>query len=103
MRRVFNSRDVILPALDMLLSKGVVKCDFSNRSVRFSATELGTALYKQIEGDYKHKLVESIMKAHELMGRKSDSSLNTLVYGKMAEWGSEFSYESVFNEIAYEE
>ena len=43
------------------------------------------------------------MKAHELMRRKSDSSLNSLVYAKMAEWGSEFSYESVFNEIAYEE
>lgn len=98
-----NSRDVILPALDLLLSKGVVKCDFSNRAIRFSATELGTALYEQIECDYKHKLVESIIKAHELMGRKSDSSLNSLVYGKMAEWGSEFSYESVLNEIAYEE
>lgn len=98
-----NSRDVILSALDILLSKGVVTCDFSNRTMRFSATELGNALYAQIDGDYKHKLVESIQKAHEMMKGKSDSTLNNLVYGKMAEWGSEFSYESVFNEIAYEE
>lgn len=98
-----NSRDVILPALDMLLSKGVVTCDFSNRSVRFSATELGNALYGQIDSEYKQRLVDNIMKAHHLMGNKSDSTLNSLVYGKMAEWGSEFIYESIFNEIAYEE
>lgn len=97
-----NSRDVILPALDLLLSKGVIKCDFSNHATRFSATELGTALYEQIKGGYKHKLVGNIMKAHKLMRRKSDKSLNSLVYGKMAEWGSEFSYESIFTEI-YEE
>ena len=98
-----NSRDVILPALDMLLSKGVVTCDFSNRSVRFSATELGNALYEQIDSEYKQRLVDNILKAHHLIGSKSDNTLNSLVYGKMAEWGSEFSYESIFNEIAYEE
>lgn len=98
-----NSRDVILPALDMLLSKGVVTCDFSSRSVRFSATELGNVLYEQIDSEYKQRLVDSILKAHHLIGSKTDSALNRLVYSKMAEWGSEFGYESIFNEIVYEE
>lgn len=98
-----NSRDVILSALYMLLSKGVVTCDFSNRSVKFSATELGSLLFEQIDSEYKQKLVDSILKAHHLLGSKSDSALNRLVYDKMAEWGSEFTYESIFSEITYEE
>lgn len=98
-----NSREVILPALDLLLSKGLATCDYSNRLVKFNATELGSSLYDHIEGEYKKKLIDNILKAHKLMGCKSDNSLNNLVYGKMAEWGSEFCYESIFKEIEYEE
>ncbi len=97
-----NSREVVLSAMEMLLSKGLATCDYSNSSMKFSATELGQALYDQIGGEYKEKLVANILKAHELMKRKSDRALNDLVYGKMAEWGSEFSYESVFKEMEYE-
>lgn len=98
-----NSKEVILPAIDLLMSKGLVACDYSSHSIRFSASDLGVALYSQIQGTYKTSLEASIQKAHELMKRKSDSSLNALIYGRMADWGSEFSYESVFKEIEYEE
>lgn len=98
-----NSREVILPAIDMLLSKGVVSCDYSSHSVRFVATELGIALYGQIQGTYKADLDGSIRKTHELMNRKSDKNLNELIYGRLAEWGSEFGYESVLKEIEYDE
>ena len=97
-----NSRDVILPAIDMLMSKGVVVSDFSDTAVKFSATELGIALYDQISGAYKNGLKENIRKAHEQMKQKSDESLNSLIYGKLADWGSEFSYESIFKEMDYE-
>lgn len=98
-----NSREVILPAIDMLLSKGVASCDYSSHSVTFAATELGIALYRQIQGTYKAKLEESIRKAHELMKRKSDKNLNDFIYGRLAEWGSEFGYESVLKELEYDE
>ena len=55
-----NSRDVILPAVDMLMSKGVVVSDFSDTAVKFSATELGIALYDQISGAYKNGLKENL-------------------------------------------
>ena len=98
-----NSRDVVLQALEMLLSKGVAVCDFSRHSVKFSVTELGVVLYAQIGGEYKEMLVNNIQKADELIGLKSDKYLNDLVYGNMAEWGSEFSYESLFKGMEYEE
>ncbi len=98
-----NSRDAIMEAIDMLLSKGLTECDFSNRSVKFSVTELGAALYAQIGGTYKEQLVECIKRAHKQLGRKSDTALNSLIYGNMADWGSEFTYESVLNGIGYEE
>lgn len=98
-----NSRDVILQALEMLLSKGVADCVFSSHSIKFSATELGSVVYAQIGGKYKEMLVNNIQKADELIGRKNDKYLNDLVYGNMAEWGSEFSYESLFKGMEYEE
>lgn len=98
-----NSEGVILSALDWMLSKGVISCDFSNRSIKYSATELGIVLYEQIHGRYKAYLEKNILKAHELMKGRSDNALNNLIYGKMAEWGSEFNYESVFRGFEYEE
>ena len=100
---LINSKDVILPALDLLLSKGVVSCEFSRQSVKFATTELGDLFYRQLDGEYKEQLESCIIKAHNLMKTKSDKTLNHLVYGKMASWGSEFSYESVFKAIEYDE
>ena len=57
----------------------------------------------RIVREYKERLVTCIMRAHKLMEKKSDKKLNSLVYDKMAEWGSEFSYESVLKEFEYEE
>ena len=98
-----NSNDVILQALDTLLTKGLAACDVNSSSLKFKATELGSALYSQIEGPYKDKLVESINKAQKMMKRKSDTFLNVYIYSNMAQWGSEFEYESVLREISYEE
>ena len=97
-----NSRDAILPAIDMLMSKGVVVSTFSDAAVKFYATELGFALYNQIIVAYKSGLNENILKAHEQIKHKTDESLNNLIYGQMADWGSEFSYESIFKGIEYE-
>jgi hypothetical protein len=64
---------------------------------------MGSALYEQIDGAYKEKLVESIKKAHKMMKGKSDRYLNDYIYTNLAKWGSEFEYESVLSEIGYEE
>ena len=98
-----NSNDVIMQALEMLLMRGLVECDVTNASLKFKSTELGEALYGQIYGDYKKKLVTSIKDAHQLMKGKSDRYLNNYIYSNLAKWGSEFEYESVLKEIGYEE
>ena len=98
-----NSNDVIMQALEMLLMRGLVECDVTNASLKFKSTELGVALYGQIDGEYKKKLVASIEEAHRLMKGKSDRYLNNYIYSNLAKWGSEFEYESVLKEIGYEE
>lgn len=98
-----NGKDVVLSAIELLMSKGVVSCDFSKRSIKFSVTELGAAVYERIEGSYKMSLETNILKAHEMMKKKTDKTLNALIYRRMAEWGSEFSYESVLKGLEYEE
>ena len=98
-----NCKDVVLLAIDLLLSKGLVTCEYSDTSVKFVATDLGSALYEQIQGDYKLRLIESILKTHEKMKHKSDNDLNSLIYGRLAYWGSEFNYESVVKGIEHEE
>ena len=98
-----NSNDVIMQALEMLLMRGLVESDVTKVSLKFKSTELGEALYGQIDGDYKKKLVTSIKDAHQLMKGKSDRYLNNYIYNNLAKWGSEFEYESVLKEIGYEE
>ena len=98
-----NSNDVIMQALEMLLSRGLVECDVTKASLKLRSTELGITLYGQIEGGYKEKLVTSIEEAHRLMKGKSDRYLNNYIYSNLAKWGSEFEYESVLKEIGYEE
>ncbi len=98
-----NSNDVIMQALEMLLTKGLAECDMTAASLKFKATELGEALYRQIEGEYKETLVGNIKETHRLMKGKSDRYLNNYIYSNLAKWGSEFEYESVLKGIGYEE
>ena len=89
--------------LEMLLTRELVESDVTKASLKFKSTELGEALYGQIDGEYKKKLVTSIEEAHRLMKGKSDRYLNNYIYRNLAKWGSEFEYESVLKEIGYEE
>ena len=98
-----NSKDVIMAALEMLLKKGLIESNVKSMSLKFQATELGNLLYRQMDGAYKDKLVESIKRTHSLMKGKTDRSLNDYVYNNMAQWGSEFEYESVLKEMGYAE
>lgn len=98
-----NSNDVIMQALEMLLMRGLVESDVTKTSLKFKSTELGEALFGQIDGGYKKKLVTSIEEAHRLMKGKSDRYLNNYIYNNLAKWGSEFEYESVLKEIGYED
>lgn len=100
---LINCNDTIMQALEMLLSRDLIDCDMSVASLKFRATKTGIALYGQLDGPYKEKLVCSIKKAHTLMKGKSDRYLNNYIYSQMEHWGSEFEYESVLKEIAYEE
>ena len=85
------------------MTKALVECDVKSSSLKFKTTDMGYALYDQIDGAYKDKLVESIKKAHKMMKGKSDRYLNDYIYNNIAKWGSEFEYESVLSGIGYEE
>lgn len=98
-----NSDEVVLSAIDLLLSKGVVACCISSHSIKYSATELGIVLYEQIQGSYKTYLEKNILRAHELMKGTDDNALNSFIYGKMSGWGCEFNYESVLRGFEDEE
>ena len=98
-----NSNDAIMQALELLLTKGLIECDMTVASLKFKVTETGSALYGQLDGIYKEKLVCSIKKTHALMKGKSDRFLNDYIYIHIEQWGSEYEYESVLKEIAYEE
>lgn len=98
-----NSKEVIHNAIELLLSKGLIETDLSETLFKISASELGSALYAQIDGTYKDRLVNNIIRAHSLFGKKTDKMLYDFVYNNMSKWGSEFSYESVIKEIGYAE
>lgn len=98
-----NSNDVIMQALEMLLTKGLAECDMTAASLKFMATALGEALYSQIDSEYKETLVNNIKETHRLMKGKTDRYLNNYIYSNLAKWGSEFEYESVLKGIGYEE
>lgn len=98
-----NSNDVIMQALEMLLTKGLAECDVTAASLKFKATELGKSLYGKIESGYKDNLVASVKETHSLMKGKTDRYLNNYIYTNLAKWGSEFEYESVLKRIGYED
>jgi len=98
-----NGSDVIMQALEMLLARGLAECVLASSSMKFKATDFGSNLYGQIDGTYKNTLVASIKEVHQLMKGKSDRFLNNYIYSHLAQWGSEFEYESVLKENGYEE
>lgn len=97
-----NSKEIILPAIELLLSKGLVNCDFTSKKFKFIATEMGIAFYTQIDGEYKYLLIESIKKVHYSLGKMSDSAIDSLISNELLNWGSEFKYESIINEYDYD-
>lgn len=97
-----KSKEVIIPAVELLISKGLLQCDFATTNFSYKATEMGIAFYNQIDGEYKQKLVRSVSKAHCSLKRMSDQQLNLFISNELPNWGSEFKYESVINECNYD-
>ena len=97
-----KSREIIPSSLSLLISRGLVKCIIKKHNILYSSTEMGDALYEQISGVYKIKLVNSITKVHNVLKNTSDIQILKKVSLSMQNWGSEFKYESIFNEFDYE-
>ncbi len=97
-----KSKEVIPSALNFLISRGLVNCDFSEKKISFFATEMGCALYEHIDGDYKEMLIKNINKVHDFLCSKSDLEIAKIVISKLHSWGSEFKNESILNGISYE-
>lgn len=97
-----KSREIIPSSLSLLISRGLVKCTIENHKILYSSTEMGDALYEQISGVYKTKLVNTITKVHNILKNTSDIQILKKVSLSMQNWGSEFKYESIFNEFDYE-
>lgn len=97
-----KSKEVIPDAINILISRGLVDCDFSNKEITYYATETGCALYEQVEGEYKKLLVENIKKVHNSLKSMSDMQLSNIVSQNLQNWGSEFKYESILKDDVYE-
>ena len=97
-----KSKEVIPDAINILMSRGLVDCDFSNKEITYYATETGCALYEQVEGEYKKLLVENIIKVHHSLQSMSDMQLSNIVSQNLQNWGSEFKYESILKDEVYE-
>ncbi len=97
-----KSMEVIPSALNFLILRGLVNCDFSNNAITYFATEMGCALYEHIDGEYKKKLIKNINKVHCSLRSKNDLELKNMVSQNLHSWGSEFKYESILNDIIYE-
>lgn len=97
-----KSKEVIPAALNFLISRGLVNCDYSNQKITYTATEMGCALYEQIDGDYKNILIKNINKVHSYLRSMSDLSLDNIITQKLHTWGSEFQHESILNDMVYE-
>lgn len=97
-----KSKEVIIPAIELLLSKGLLNCDFTTAKLGYIATDLGVAFYNQVDGRYKEILMESIKKVNSSLKLMNDEQLNLLVSNELPNWGSEFKYESVISEHNYD-
>lgn len=97
-----KSREVIQSAITYLISKGLVECDLTSKEINYYATDMGSALYDNVGGEYKKMLVENIMKVNKSLGTMSDLQLSNIVSHNLHSWGSEFKYESILRDIVYE-
>lgn len=97
-----KSREVVQAALNFLISRGLVDCNCSSKDIEYYATDMGQALYKNVDGEYKRLLIENIQKVHHSLKRIDDVQLLNIVARHLHTWGSEFKYESILNGIVYE-
>lgn len=97
-----KSREVIPSAINLLIEKGLLDCDFTDKEIKYKSSEMGDALYNQIEGRYKKTLVTTITKVNYVLKNKTDNQLNHIVNSGLSHWGSEFANESILNQIINE-
>lgn len=97
-----KSREVIPSAINLLIEKGLLDCDFTDKEIMYKSSDMGDALYNQIDGRYKEILVSTILKVNTVLRNKTDNQLNNIVNCGLPNWGSEFINESILNQIVNE-
>lgn len=88
-------RDAIQKGLYLYMSRNLIRREFKEKGILYSATEYTGAFLDTLEAKYTKTLRDRAAWLVNYFGGMNDSELNSYIRSHIDQWGAEFELESV--------
>ena len=92
---VCNHTDITM-ALEILLSRDLIKYAIKNDRLCYTLTEAGSLFEEYLQNEYKQRPTIMMVKVVSLLKDKSDADIQEYVEQNIGKWGSDFEREYIF-------
>ncbi|EXZ90024.1 hypothetical protein M068_1305 [Bacteroides fragilis str. J38-1] len=82
-------------ALEILLSRDLIKYAIKNDRLCYTLTEAGILFEEYLQNEYKQRLTIMMVEVVSLLKNKSDADIQEYVEQNIGKWGSEFEREYI--------
>ena len=95
-------KDKLRLGINLLISKELIKVNFTSKGIVYSATDLTKPFLKFYRGEYSEKLRTNSKWVIDTFLNYTDKKLDKYINSNLDKWGGEFTMESLFRGNANE-
>jgi hypothetical protein len=98
---IFVKRNILHKGILLLLSKELIKIDFTLEGIKYQITEIGKVVVLSFDDTYSEELKKVSIWLCNKFENYDDNKLNIYMKNNVDKWGGEFTKESLFRDYEF--
>ena len=93
---LYSKRNIIQDSLTLLVSKGLLLCDYNLNGIAYKPTEIGYDFLEYFESSYFHKLIKNADFINSRFINMNIKEVKNFINRNYEEWKDKFQFEVLF-------
>lgn len=93
---LYSKRNIIQDSITLLVSKGLLLCDYNLNGIAYKPTEIGADFLEYFESSYFHKLKKNADFINSKFIDMKASDIKNYINQNYEEWKDKFEFEALF-------